>query len=113
MYEHRSHPLLSQRLFAWRLLSHVGWVALLIGGSLGLGIAGYMTLAHMSLVDAFLNASRGLGGMGPVGDLPNDASKVFAGVYALYAGIVFIASASILVAPVAHRVLHRMHLERK
>ena len=45
--------------------------------------------------------------------MPNDASKVFAGVYALYAGIVFIASASILVAPVAHRVLHRMHLERK
>lgn len=113
MYEHRSHPLLSPGLFARRLLAHAGWVMLLIGGSLALGIAGYMLLAHMSLVDAFLNASMLLGGMGPVGDLPNDASKIFAGVYALYAGIVFIASAGILVAPVAHRVLHRMHLERR
>lgn len=76
-------------------------------------MAGYMVLAHMSVVDAFLNSAMLLGGMGPVGDLPNDASKIFAGVYALYAGIVFIASAGILVAPVAHRVLHRMHLERK
>jgi hypothetical protein len=52
-----------------------------------------------------------LGGMGPVGDLPNDASKVFAGLYALYAGLVFIASAGILVAPVAHRVLHSLHVD--
>lgn len=113
MYEHRSHPLLSQREFVRRLFAHAGWVVLLIGGSLAIGMAGYMALAHMPVIDAFLNSAMLLGGMGPVGDLPNNASKVFAGVYALYAGIVFIASASILVAPVAHRVLHRMHLERK
>ena len=52
-----------------------------------------------------------LGGMGPIGDLPNDTAKVFAGVYALYSGIVFIASAGILIAPVAHRLLHRVHLD--
>lgn len=104
---------MTQRQFVRRLFAHAGWVLLLIGGSLGIGMVGYMALAHMSVIDAFLNSAMFLGGMGPVGDLPNDASKIFAGVYALYAGIVFIASAGILVAPVAHRVLHRMHLERK
>lgn len=112
MFEHRSHPLLPTRLFIWRMARHAGWVVLLLGGSLGIGIAGYMALARMSLVDSFLNASMLLGGMGPVGDLPNDRAKVFAGVYALYAGIVFIASAGILIAPAAHRVLHRMHLDQ-
>jgi hypothetical protein len=65
----------------------------------------------MRAVDAFLNASMILGGMGPVGDLPTSAAKIFAGCYALYAGIIFIVSASILVAPVAHRMLHTFHLE--
>jgi hypothetical protein len=54
-----------------------------------------------------------LGGMGPVGDLPSDSAKIFAGVYALYAGLVFIASATILIAPVAHRVLHKLHVSDK
>ena len=111
MYEHRSRPLLPTRQFIWRMVGHVGWVVLLVGGSLGVGILGYMALAHMRLVDAFLNASMLLGGMGPIGDLPNDTAKVFAGVYALYSGIVFIASAGILIAPVAHRLLHRVHLD--
>lgn len=53
-----------------------------------------------------------LGGMGPVGDLPNDAAKIFSGCFALYAGIIFIVSASLLVAPVAHRILHRLHLSK-
>ena len=109
MFEHRSHPLLPTRRFLWRMLVHFGWSLLLVGGSLAVGIVGYMTLAKMRFVDAFLNASRLLGGMGPVGDLPNDRAKVFAGVYARYAGSVFIASAGMLSAPVAHRMGHRRH----
>lgn len=111
MYEHRSDPLLPTREFLQRVASHAALVALLMGGSLAIGIAGYMFLARLSLVDAFLNASMLLGGMGPVSELHSDAAKVFAGVYALYSGIVFVASAGILVAPVAHRLLHRMHLD--
>ena len=112
MYEHRSHPLLSTRRFVWRVLTHLAGVALLFGVSLVAGMAGYVSIAHMSVIDAFLNASMLLGGMGPVGELPNDASKVFAGAYALYSGIVFIASAGILIAPMAHRLLHRMHMDQ-
>lgn len=110
MYEHHAKPLLSTAAFVRRMAAHAGWVLLLIGGSLAIGMAGYMTFAHERAVDAFVDASMLLGGMGPVGTLPNDAAKIFAGCYALYCGIVFIASAGVLIAPVAHRILHKVHL---
>ena len=112
MYEHHSQPPLSARAFVWRMVRHFAWSLALFGGSLGLGVAGYMQFAHFGIVDAFLNASMLLGGMGPIGDLPNDAAKIFAGCYALYAGLVFIAGTGLLVVPVAHRLLHKLHLSR-
>jgi hypothetical protein len=112
MYEHRSHKLLTPREFRLRVLKHGSVVAALLAGSLIVGIAGYMTFAHMRFVDAFLNACMLLGGMGPMGDLPNDTAKYFAGFYALYSGIVFIAAAGVLVAPFAHRIFHKLSLER-
>lgn len=112
MYEHRSKALLTREQFLWRVAQHAGWVALLLGGSLAMGMAGYMGFAHFSAVDAFLDASMLLGGMGPVRELPTDAAKIFAGCYALYAGLVFIVSASILIAPMAHRVMHKLHLSK-
>ena len=112
-YEPKSAKLLPRRQFYGRLARHLVFVLLLVLGSLAAGMVGYMWLAEMPVVDAFLNAAMLLGGMGPVGDLPNDASKWFAGIYALYAGLVFIASAGILVAPIAHRVLHSLHVEKQ
>jgi hypothetical protein len=111
MYEPKSAKLLTRGEFYWRLARHLVFVSVLIGVSLVAGMLGYAYLAGMSWIDAFLNASMLLGGMGPVGDLTTDASKLFAGFYALYAGLVFIASAGILVAPVAHRILHRLHVD--
>jgi hypothetical protein len=77
-----------------------------------LGMAGYHWIAGFGWVDAFLNASMLLGGMGPVGELHSDAAKLFAGVFALYSGLVFIAAAALLLVPVFHRVLHFFHWER-
>ena len=111
MYEPNSAPLLTSAQFARRLANHFGVVAGLVVASLLAGMLGYRYIAHMRWVDAFLNASMLLGGMGPVGDLPSDAAKIFAGVYALYAGLVFLASIGIIIAPVAHRILHRFHVE--
>jgi hypothetical protein len=111
MYEHRGSQLLSPRQFAWRMIRHFGLAGAVVGLSLLVGMVGYVGLARMSWVDAFLNSAMLLGGMGPIGDLPNTASKIFAGVYALYAGLVFIATAGILVVPVVHRILHRLHAE--
>lgn len=111
MYEHKDTPLLTRSQFARRLVVHFGMVAALVGVSLCGGMLGYRAFAHMRWVDAFLNASMLLGGMGPVGDLPNDAAKIFAGLYALYAGLVFIVSIGLVIAPVAHRILHRLHVD--
>lgn len=111
MYEHHSQPLLKPREFLARLFLHFGLAAVVILGSLLVGVVGYHELAHMRWVDSFLNAAMILGGMGPVGDLPSDAAKIFAGCYALYSGVVFIAVAGLMIAPVAHRVMHRLHVK--
>jgi hypothetical protein len=86
-------------------------VAILAAGSLVIGMVGYVGLAGMTAVDAFVNAAMLLGGMGPVNALPTDGAKLFAGAYALYCGIVFLISAGILAAPIFHRLLHHFHLE--
>jgi hypothetical protein len=111
-YEPRSAPPIPVRQFITRLLGHVGLVAALVFVSLFAGMVGYVTLAGFSWVDAFLNTAMLLGGMGPVGDLPNNTSKVFAGLYALYAGLVFIVSAGVLLAPIVHWILHKLHADK-
>ncbi|MHB1312502.1 MAG: hypothetical protein ACYC3L_10855 [Gemmatimonadaceae bacterium] len=113
LYEHRSAPLLSLRLFWRRMARHGGAAALIILVSLFGGMAGYHQLGPMPWVDAFLNAAMILGGMGPVDPMTTSAGKLFSGLYALYSGVVFLLVAGILVAPVFHRMLHRFHLERE
>src|SRR5262245_41578588 len=110
-YESRTQPMLSPAQFSLRLASHLAGVSAIIVGSLLAGMAGYHWFAAMSWTDSFLNASMLLGGMGPVGDLPNRGAKIFAGLYALYAGLMFIVSIGIIIAPVAHRILHRLHVD--
>jgi hypothetical protein len=86
--------------------------AVLVGVSLAIGIIGYHALADLPWVDAFLNASMLLGGMGPVAELKTSGAKVFAGAYAIYCGIVFIATIGLVLAPVGLHVLHKFHLSK-
>ena len=111
MYESHDEPPLGQRAFLNRMLQHGGVVAALAAGSVLIGTAGYHWLGRAAWIDAFLNACMLLGGMGPVGDIPNAAGKIFAALFALYAGLVFLISAGILITPVVHRIIHRMHWE--
>lgn len=83
----------------------------LAAGSLAIGIAGYHEFEGLSLLDAFLNAAMLLGGMGPIDFPKTEAGKLFAGLYALYSGLLFLVLTAILLAPVFHRVLHRFHFE--
>ncbi len=112
MYERRHAPILPPEEFVWRVARHALAALALIALSLGVGMAGYMEIEHLGAPDAFLEAAMLLGGMGPVHAPQSEAGKIFAGLYALYAGIVFLAVTGIVLAPVVHRGLHRFHWDR-
>jgi len=111
LYEHRSEAPLPHRLFYLRLLKHAGFALLLLAFSLALGMYGYEHFEGLPARDAFLNASMLLGGMGPVDNPKTDPGKLFAGWYALYAGLVFLVAVSVVLAPVIHRMLHLFHAD--
>lgn len=111
MYEHRTHSPISRRRFIRRVLLHFGAGLALILVSLVAGIAGYEYFEQLRWRDAFLNAAMLLGGMGPVDAPRTDGGKVFAGIYALYAGLVFLVTVALVLTPIVHRVLHRFHWE--
>lgn len=110
MYEHHKQPLASNKVFAQRLARNVLIGFILLVFSLGIGVLGYHYLENLSWIDSLLNASMILGGMGPVSPLQTTAGKIFASFYALYSGVVLLASVGVLAAPIFHRFLHHFHL---
>jgi hypothetical protein len=110
-FEKKHEPLISREQFLLRMVRHVALSLLFILISLALGMGGYRFYEGMSWVDAFLNASMILGGMGPIGELHTNGGKVFAGCYALYSGLMAIIVVGVMAAPIFHRFLHRFHLE--
>jgi hypothetical protein len=111
IYEHRSQPLLDRKAFLIRLLKHAIVSLGLLLTSLLIGILGYRILEGFSWIDAILNASMILGGMGPVNPLTTVPGKLFASFYAIFSGVIFLVGAGVLFTPVAHRVIHHLHLE--
>jgi len=111
MFEKHNQPLLSRKAFIKRQFKHILIVVAIIGGSLLLGMAGYHFIEGLPWVDSMLNASMLLGGMGPVDVMHTTAGKIFASLYALYSGIVFLVVAGVLFAPAFHRMLHHFHLD--
>ena len=113
MYEHQTQPLLPRKLFIARILKHFAVTFALFFVSLGIGILGYRIFEGFSWVDALLNASMILGGMGPVDQLSTVGGKLFASFYAIFSGVIFLAGAGIIIAPVAHRIIHRLQLQEE
>jgi len=110
MFDRRSLPLAKPEVFRRRLVTTGSIGLMLVAVSLVIGIAGYASFEHLSLVDAFLNASMILSGMGPVHTPQTTAGKIFAGLYAIYCGFAVLGIAAIMFAPVVHRLFHRFHL---
>jgi hypothetical protein len=110
-FEHRAQPVISPRLFMVRMVRSSLVALAFIAVSLLIGMIGYHQLEELNWMDAFLNASMLLGGMGPVNTPVTDGGKLFAGLYALYCGLAVILVAGIILAPIAHRILHRFHME--
>lgn len=112
MYERHNQPLLPRKAFYKRVFNHLMLATALLGSSLFIGMWGYHGFEKLSWLDSLLNASMILGGMGPVNVLVTTGGKIFASIYALFSGILFLVVAGLLVVPVAHRILHRMHLDK-
>ncbi len=111
MFEHHKQPLLSSHAFLVRQLISLLVALVIIFSSLLLGVLGYHYLEGMAWIDALVNASMLLGGMGPVDALHTVGGKLFASFYALYSGIIFLVVVGVIFAPLYHRFLHRFHLE--
>lgn len=103
--------LLSLQEYRKRLLKNAFLSFALIAFSLAMGVAGYMYFFNLNWIDALLNASMILTGMGPVDPAVSNDAKIFASFYAIYSGIAFLTSVAVLLGPVVHRFLHRFHLD--
>ena len=112
VYEHRRQPLAPPAVFRRRVARHVLLALLGILVSLGIGTLGYHAFGREAWIDAFVNASMLLGGMGEVGEVPTLGGKVFSSLFALYAGLFFIVISGLLLAPFLHRVMHKFHLDK-
>jgi hypothetical protein len=109
MYDMKPDAPQARALFRRRLFIHAALAVGLILVSLGIGMTGYCVFEHLGALDGFLNSAMLLGGMGPVNAPVTPAGKLFAGLFALYAGLVFIVTAGLLFAPLVHRLMHRFH----
>lgn len=110
-FEHLGEPVASRARFFRRLGANVGLALVFITVSLAVGMAGYHWLGGLGWVDSFLNASMILSGMGPVDALTASSAKLFAGFYAIYSGLLVVATSALIFAPVMHRLLHRLHVK--
>lgn len=112
-FEHYSEPVLPFEQWLGRIAQSIWMAVLVVACALGIGILGYHHLGDLNWIDATLEASMILGGMGPVATMTNDMVKLFASAYALLSGLVILSTMGILLAPWLHRMLHHMHKERR
>lgn len=111
MFEKHHQKVIPRKQFLGRQLRFFLYTLAIMAFSLGIGVVGYMLTAGLPFVDALLNASMILTGMGPVNIMDNSASKYFASFYALFSGVAFLTMMSVFLAPTIHRFLHKMHIQ--
>ncbi|MCC6796862.1 MAG: hypothetical protein IT366_17215 [Candidatus Hydrogenedentes bacterium] len=111
MFERRDDKLLPFHRFSKRMAVYGSVSGSIVLLSLGVGMLGYHLFAGLSWIDSFLNASMILTGMGPVDQMTGTGAKVFAGIYALFSGVIFLSASAVFLSPVVHRALHSFHLD--
>jgi len=112
-FEHKKEKLLSFPDFMMRVLRYALFALFLITISVGIGTLGYHIFGKLSYIDSFYNACMILTGMGPVSVLETKMAKLFSSFYALYSGIAFLSITAIFFSPIAHRLLHILHIDKK
>ena len=111
MYEHRKQRLASMKIFYQRVLKNMVLAGGILFVCLLIGIVGYHYTAGIAWLDSIHNASMILSGMGPVVEIKTTGGKWFSSLYALFSGVVFITNIGIILAPVMHRMFHRLHID--
>ena len=112
-FERRYDQLAPRSVFFQRVAISLLIAFGMIGFALAIGVIGYHALAGLGWIDSLLEASMILGGMGPVNPLTNDAAKIFASLYALFSGLMFIGIMGVVLSPIVHRFLHKFHVDEK
>ena len=110
-FEHKAQPVVSRRLFFRRLGINLAAALAILAPSLLIGMIGFVVFEGKNWVEAYDYASMILSGMGPFEEAATDAGRIFEGTYALYSGLTVVVVASLILAPVFHRVLHSFHVE--
>ncbi len=111
LFEHKSQPLAPMNIFFGRVFKSIAVATAILTVCLAIGVLGYHYIGHINWIDSVHNASMILSGMGPVVSIDNVAGKLFSSAYALFSGVAFIANISLILAPVAHRLFHTLHVE--
>lgn len=111
MFEHRSKPLVPRKEFVQRILRNFLYASFMLIFSLLIGIIGYHEICGLGWVDALLNSSMILTGMGPVNVMTTNGAKIFASIYAIFSGVAFLTTVGVLLAPIVHRLMHKFHLQ--
>jgi len=111
MKERTGKNILPPRDFAKRVLKYSIFSFGLLAISIGIGILGYYFIGGLKWIDSIYNASMILTGMGPVDEMRTDSAKLFASVYALFSGVIFLSTVAIFFAPFAHRLMHLLRIE--
>ena len=110
-FEHHSEKLLPKEKFYWRIVNFTSITFFFLSISLGIGVVGYHYLNDLPWLDALVNASMILTGMGPVDPLKNEAAKWFASLYAIFSGVAFLTCVAVFLSPMVHRFLHKLHID--
>lgn len=109
--EHRRQKVATLPHFFLRLFRYGIFSFMLIAISVGIGVAGYLCLGKISLIDSFHMACMILTGMGPVVEMTSNGAKLFSSFYALYSGVAFLSITAVFFAPIIHRLLHILQVE--
>jgi hypothetical protein len=113
MFENKKQKVISRKHYFNRQLRFAWYAFLLLAISLAIGVVGYSVTEDLPFLDSLLNASMILTGMGPVNQMTNDSSKLFASLYAIYSGVAFLTGIGVFIAPAVHRFMHKIQLEEE
>lgn len=111
MYESKRQPLLPAAQFYRRLAVHIVWALLLTAATLLIGVVAHLSYETVSWHDALLNTAMIVSGLGPYILPSTDAGKVFFTLYSILVSLMFVATLGLILAPLAHRIVHKLHLD--